>query len=160
MFNIGDVVVYPGCGIGKIISIEEKEIAGRSFKVFIFKPFHTETEIFIPIDSISKIGLRPVISPEEAPRVYACLSKKEISISNENWNKRYREYTEKLKTGNIYILAELLRELFEVSKTKPLSFGEKKIFEKAKEQIVLELAICENCTPEEIEKKIMATLYS
>lgn len=160
MFNIGDVVVYPGCGLGKITSIEEKEIAGKSFKVFIFKPFHSETEIFIPLDSIPKIGVRPVISLEEAPKVYACLSKKEVTITNENWNKRYKEYTEKLKTGNIFILAELLRELFEVSKKKPLSFGEKKIFEKAKEHIVLELSICENCSPEEIEKKVMAILNS
>ena len=160
MFNIGDVIVYPGCGIGKIVSIEEKEIEGKLFKFIIFKPFHNETEIYIPLDSISKIGLRPVILSEEVPKVYACLSKKNVVISCENWNKRYREYTEKLKTGNIFVLAELLRELFEVSKTKPLSFGEKKIFEKAKEHIIFELSICENCAPEEVEKKIMAVLNS
>lgn len=160
MFNIGDVVVYPGCGLGKITSIEEKEVEGTSFKVLIFKPFHNKAEIFIPLNSLSKIGIRQVISIEDAPKVYACLSEKKVTINNENWNKRYKEYTEKLKTGNIFILAELLRELFEVSKKKPLSFGEKKIFEKAKEHIILELSICENLSPEEIEKKIMAILNS
>jgi len=160
MFNIGEVVVYPGYGLGKIIAIEEKEIEGRSFKFFIFKPFQSETEIHIPQTSLSRIGLRPILSKEEVPRVYESLSKKEITLSQENWNKRFREYTEKLKSGDIFLLAELLRELHEVSKKKPLSFGEKKIFEKAKEHLIIELSFCENCAPAEIERKILAILNS
>jgi len=160
MFSEGEVVVYPGYGIGQIIGIEERVIENKTLKVYIFKPLQSETKIYIPLNSVSKIGIRPVISKEELPKVYACLTKKEVTISNEPWNKRYREYTEKLKSGNIFVLAELLRELTEVSKRKPLSFGEKKIYEKAKEHLVLELSICENCSPKEIELKIKEILNS
>lgn len=154
MFKIGDVVFYPGCGLGKILGIQEQVIEGKAIKTYIFKLLDRETHFFIPLDSVQKIGLRPIISSEEAQKVYLILSEKEITLPNGNWNKRYREYTERLKSGDVCILARLLRELYEVSKRKPLSYGEKKIFEKAKELIVKELAFCERCSEEEIEKKL------
>jgi CarD family transcriptional regulator len=158
MFKIGDVVVYPGCGIGRILSIEEKVIEGKTFKTYIFKLLDSETEFFIPLDSIHRIGLRPIISREEVERVYQILAQDEVHLPNGNWNKRYKEYTEKLKSGDIFVLATLLRELSEIAKTKPLSFGEKKIFERAKELLVKELSFCEDCTSEEIEIKVKELL--
>ncbi|MCS7198871.1 MAG: CarD family transcriptional regulator [Caldimicrobium sp.] len=154
MFKIGDVVVYPGCGLGKILDIKEKVIEGKPIKTYIFKLLDSETHFFIPLDSVQKVGLRPIISSNEAQKVYLILSEKEITLPNGNWNKRYREYTERLKSGDVCILARLLRELYEVSKRKPLSYGEKKIFERAKELLVKELAFCERCSEEEIEKKL------
>lgn len=158
MFKIGDVVVYPGCGLGRILAIEEKIVEGRTFKTYIFKLLDSETEFFIPLDSTHRVGLRPIISPEKVEQVYQILAQNEINLPEGNWNKRYKEYTEKLKSGDIFVLATLLRELSEIAKNKPLSFGEKKIFEKAKELLVRELSFCENCTPEEIETKIMDLL--
>ncbi len=160
MFKIGDIVVYPGYGLGKIISIDEKVIEGKVYQAYVFKPVEKDTEIFIPMNSVQKIGLRPIISKERLKELYAILAREEIKITDGNWNKRYREYTEKLKSGDIFILASLVRELFELSKRKNLSFGEKKIYEKAKELLVLELAYCENCSPFEIEKKVRELLGS
>lgn len=160
MFKIGDVVVYPGYGIGKIHSIDQKTIEGKNFQAYVFKPLDKDTEIFIPIDSVQKIGLRPIISKDRINDIYVILTKEEVKITNGNWNKRYKEYTDKLKSGDIYVLANLVKELYELSKKKNLSFGEKKIFERAKELLVLELSYCENCSPMEIENKLMELLNS
>lgn len=158
MFKIGEVVVYPGCGLGRILAIEEKVIEGRSIKAYIFKLLDSEAEFFIPVESVKRVGLRPIIPKEEAHKVYQILAQKEINLPNGNWNKRYREYTEKLKSGEVSALAGLLRELHEVSKRKPLSYGEKKIYDRAKELLVKELAFCEGCSPEEIEEKLKLLL--
>ncbi|MFN4131688.1 MAG: CarD family transcriptional regulator [Caldimicrobium sp.] len=160
MFRVGDVVVYPGYGLGKILSIDEKNIEGKKFTAYVFKPLERDTEVYIPLDSVSKIGLRPIISKEKVKDIYSILTDKEVKITNGNWNKRYKEYTEKLKSGDIYVLANLVKELYELSKRKNLSFGERKIFEKAKELLVLELSFCENCTPTEVEGKLMELLNS
>lgn len=158
MFKIGDVVVYPGCGVGKILAIEEQIIEGRSIKTYIFKPLDNETQFYIPVESAKKIGLRAIIQRSEALKVYDILAKREVNIPNGNWNKRYREYTERLKSGELTVIASLVRELYEISKRKPLSYGERRIFEKARELLITELSICENCSIEEMERKIKTLL--
>ncbi len=154
MFKIGDIAVYPNQGIGKIVGIEEKVIEGKVIQSYILKLLDSEVSLYIPLEAAKKVGLRPILSKEEAERIYQILSEEEIKLSNENWNKRYKEYMEKLKKGDIFVLAQLLRELAEVSKKKLLSFGERKIFERAKEFLVKELALCEGCSEQEMETKI------
>ncbi|MCS7150403.1 MAG: CarD family transcriptional regulator [Caldimicrobium sp.] len=158
MFKIGDIVVYPGCGLGKILAIDEKVIEGSSIKTYIFKLLDSETQFYIPVDSVQKVGLRPIIEPKEAKKVYSILSEKEVTLPNGNWNKRYREYNERLKSGDICLLARLIRELHEIAKRKPLSYGERKIYERAKELLIKELAFCEGCSEEEIEVKLSLLL--
>lgn len=158
MFKAGEIVVYPGCGLGRILSIDEAIIDGKVFQAYVFKPIDRDTEIYIPLQSVKKIGIRPLISKEKLPTIYAILTQEEVKITEGNWNKRFKEYTEKLKSGNIIVLATLVKELHTLSKRKNLSFGEKKIFEKAKELLVLELAYCEDCTPKEMEQKLMELL--
>ncbi|MFN3505083.1 MAG: CarD family transcriptional regulator [Caldimicrobium sp.] len=160
MFKIGEVVVYPGYGLGKIISIDEKFIEGKPIQAYVVKLLDMDTEIYVPINSAKKIGLRAIISKENLKELYKILSQGEVKITNGTWNKRYKEYTEKLKGGDIFVLASLVKELYELSKRKNLSFGERKVFERAKELLVLELSFCENCSPMEIENKLREILNS
>ncbi|MFN4196576.1 MAG: CarD family transcriptional regulator [Caldimicrobium sp.] len=160
MFKIGEVVIYPGYGLCKIISIDEKFIEGKSIQAYVLKLLDGEAEIYVPIDSVKKSGLRAIVAKEDLKEIYKILSQREVKITNGNWNKRYKEYTEKLKRGDAFILASLVKELYELSKRKTLSFGERKVFERAKELLVLELSFCENCSPEEIENKLQEILNS
>ncbi len=158
MFKIGDWVVYPGCGLGKVIDIETKNIGKNTLKVYIIKLLNKESKFIVPINSVKRIGLRHIISKDKVNQVYEILSQNCPDLPNGNWNKRYKKYTNKLKSGDIFQLAELVRDLICYNKNKSLSFGEKKILKQAKDLLVKELAFSEDCEETQIEEKILKIL--
>ena len=101
-FKVGDHAVYPGHGVGRIASIESKEIMGGIHEFFSVQILETGMKIMIPASNIQKIGLRPLISKEEATRVVEILKEKDVKIDTQTWNRRYREYMEKIKTGSVF----------------------------------------------------------
>lgn len=154
MFQIGDIGVYPSHGVGVIQSIENKEISGHEQTFFMFRIMDSDTTIMIPVDNIDTVGLRRVIHVEEVPRVYDILKKKDIEVENQTWNRRYREYTQKIKSGSVFEVAEVLRDLFTLKLGKELSFGEKKMLDAARSLLVKELSIAQNRPEETIEDRI------
>ncbi len=154
MFKENDLVVYPGCGIGKIIRIEEKEIAGTKVLSYVCKLLDRNTEFIIPQHSVNKVKLRPIISKSSVPQVFKILQEPKKVCFNGSWNKRYKEYTERLRSGDIFELASLLRELYEISKKKPLSFGERKLFEQAKNLLIAEISLATGRSEKELDKEI------
>ncbi len=157
-FKEGDLLFYPGYGIVQIHRVEEKEIAGTKVLTYFAKLWQKNTEFIIPSTSINKIGLRPLIEAQRVPEIYALLKTPIKVLSNGVWNRRYKEYTDRFKKGDIFDLARLLRELVEISKTKPLSFGEKKLFDQAKDLLVKEIALAQNRKEDEVEAEIMSCL--
>jgi len=161
MFKVNDYIVYPGCGIGKIVGIEEKDIAGEKVLTYICKLIDKNTEFIIPHPSLNRTKIRPIISKDTVPKVYKILKETPKKTNfNGSWNKRYKEYTERLKSGDIFELATLLRELQEVHKQKPLSFGERKLFKQAKHLLVFEISLATERPKEEIEKEVENLLNS
>lgn len=155
-FKVGDVAVYPAHGVGKIDSIEEREIAGNTHKFYIMKIVDTGMTIMVPTGNVRNVGLREVINASEVDIVYDILRERDISINEQTWNRRYREYMDKIKTGSIYEIAEVLRDLMLLRYEKELSFGERKMLDTARTLIVKELAIAqemaEDDTAEEIDE--------
>lgn len=158
MFNVGDLAVYPAHGVGKIESIETKSIGGDKQNFYIMRILENDMKIMIPIQNAETVGLRPLIDPEELSSIYDILQKKEISVNGATWNRRYREYMEKIKTGSIYELAEVLRDLNVLKEDKELSFGERKMLDTAKTLLVKELSIVQGLSEEQVEEKIREVL--
>jgi len=158
MFNIGDMAVYPAHGVGVIEAVENKVIGGEERTFYVMRILETNMTVLVPKDSADRVGLRQVISREEAQEVYRILSEKEISINHQTWNRRYREYMEKIKSGSIFEVARVYRDLHLVRKTKPLSYGERKLFDTARILLVRELSLAEGLKEEEVEEKIRKAL--
>ena len=140
-FNVGDNAVYPGYGVGKVTSIETKEILGNKQTFYSILINETGMKIMVPKDNVAMVGLRPIISKDEADKVIEILKVKEVKIDNQTWNRRYREYMEKIKTGSVYEIAEVLRDLFLLKADKELSFGERKMLDNARGLLLKELSL-------------------
>lgn len=143
-FKVGDHAVYPGHGVGKISSIDYKEILGTKHEFYSVLIIETGMKIMIPAANIKSVGLRPLISHEEAMKVVTILKDKNVKIDTQTWNRRYRDYMEKIKTGSVFEIAEVLRDLYVLKVDKELSFGEKKMLDTAKNLLLKEL----NLAPE------------
>ncbi len=154
MFQIGEVAVYPGHGVGKIESIEEKEFSGQKQSFYIIRILDTDMTIMIPTDGAKNAGLRCVIESCDVTKVYSILKDKNITYDNSPWNRRYKEYMERIKSGSIYEVAMVLKELYNLRHWKELSFGEKKMFEIARGLITKELSIALSKEEMKIEREI------
>lgn len=143
-FKVGDNAVYPGHGVGIVTAIETKEILGNKQTFYSVQILETGMKIMIPKDNVASVGLRPIISKEEAGKVLNILKEKDVKIDNQTWNRRYREYMEKIKTGSVYEIAEVLRDLFVLKVDKELSFGERKMLDTARNLLLKELSLATN----------------
>jgi CarD family transcriptional regulator len=149
LFSIGDRVVYPMHGAGVIEAIEEKEILGARKKYYVMKLPLGEMKVLIPIDSITQVGLRGVIDSEEVPKVIIVLQGEQPEMST-NWNRRYRNHLEKIKSGDIYEVAEVVRNLMLRDREKGLSTGESKMLDTARQILISELILVQNVEHSEI----------
>jgi len=152
MFNVGDKIVYPMHGAGTIDSIEEKDILGEKQSYYIIK-MPGEVKVMVPTAKAEQIGVRNVIDKEHANKVLKVLEENETEMSN-NWNKRYRDNMEKMKSGDVYEVADVVRNLAFKQKEKGLSTGEKKMLNNAKQILVSELVLAEHATQEDVEKLV------
>ncbi|MGI6037372.1 MAG: CarD family transcriptional regulator [Limnochordia bacterium] len=149
-FEVGDKVVYPMHGAGIIEAIEEKEILGEKHKYYIMHLPIGDMRVMLPMANVKEIGLRPVIEREDVPEVIKLLRAEQTKMSV-NWNRRYRANMEKMKTGDIREVAEVVRNLVIRDNEKGLSTGERKMLETAKQILVSELILVSGKTEEEVE---------
>lgn len=156
MFKVGDLAVYPAQGVGIIESIESREVMGSSQAFYIMKILGSNMKIMIPLHSADAVGLRQIISAKEIPKIYEILKNKDITIDKQTWNKRYRDYLEKIKTGSVYEVARVLRDLFILKNDKDLSFGERKMMDTAKGLLIKEISIATKSEETKIEEDINA----
>lgn len=153
MFNVGDNIVYPMHGAGTIDAIEEKEILGEKHQYYVIK-MPGEVKIMVPTAKAESMGVRSVIDGQSANKVLQLLEQDETEMSD-NWNKRYRENLDKMKTGDIYQVADVVRNLsFKQKEKGSLSTGEKKMLNNAKLILVSELVLAEHASKDEIEKLV------
>ncbi len=140
MFRVGDRVVYPMHGAGVIEAIEEKEILGDVKEYYVMKLPLGEMKVLIPIDNIAQVGLRGIIEKDEVSKVFVVLKGEQPEMST-NWNRRYRNHLEKIKSGDIYEVAEVVRNLMLRDREKGLSTGESKMLDTARQILISELIL-------------------
>lgn len=154
MFTEGDMAVYPAHGVGRIQAIETQTVGGVDQLFYVMKILDNDMTIMIPTTNSDNVGLRAIISREEVDKVIEILKERDIKISSQTWNRRYRDYMEKIKTGSVYEVAVVLRDLFILRVDKELSYGERKMMETAKSLLVKELSLAQDLEEQEIEQQI------
>ena len=153
-FKVGDKAVHPAHGVGEVTSIEKKSIAGADKNFYILKIVESGMTVMVPVDGVKRLGLRVVISKREATKVMNELKKDEVAVTSQPWNRRYREYTEMLKSGSPIEVAKVLRDLSRLRSDKELSFGERRLLEQARNLLVAELALAKSVSEDKINKDI------
>ena len=154
-FQAGDLAVYPAHGVGRIEAIESRVVNGERHDFYIMKVLENGMVIMIPTRNVDSVGLRDVIAEDEIPKVYEIMRQKQDAASeNQTWNRRYREYMDKIKTGSPYEVAEVFRDLYILKLTKDLSFGERKLYDTAQGLLVRELSTAKNTDQQTIISEI------
>jgi CarD family transcriptional regulator len=160
-FLVGDLAVYPAHGVGRIDAIESKVINGETHDFYIMKIIENGMVIMIPIRNVDSVGLRDVIKAEDIPKVYDIMKEnRDAPIDNQTWNRRYREYMEKIKTGCLNDVAEVFRDLYLLKLNKDLSFGERKLYDTAQGLLIRELSTARKTDENIILKEIEALFAS
>lgn len=154
MFKVGESTVYPAHGIAVIKRIDERTVSGMKKSFYVLQVIESQMTIMVPTDNAESVGLRGIISDQDVSKVYRILKKRDVKIDQTTWNRRYRDYMEKIKTGSIYEIAEVLRDLFMLRHSKDLSFGERKMLDQAKALIVKEISLATKTQETVIEQEI------
>jgi len=153
-FTKGDQVVYPGHGVGVVNSLKSKKIAGTKQNFIEITIADNGMKIMVPLVQAESVGLRKVASKGQVSKVYSILKDRETKIDTQTWNRRFREYSQKIKTGSLYEIAKVIRDLKLLSNDKDLSFGEKKMLESAEKLLVSELCIIKSESTDAIQGEI------
>lgn len=153
MYNLGDNIVYPMHGAGVIESIEEKEILGEIRKYYVINMPVGNIKLMVPIDNADNIGVRNIIDYTDVNKVYTVLGQ-DTEMTELNWNKRYRQNMDKMKSGDIYEVARIVRNLTFRDSEKGLSSGEKKMLNDAKQILISELILAEGSNLDSMNSKI------
>jgi CarD family transcriptional regulator len=153
-FQVGDKAVYPAQGVAEVVGIDSKEISGKIQKFYVLRVLDSDMRILVPVDKAEQVGLREVAKEDQIKEVYDILKEKELHIDKQTWNRRYRGFMEKIKTGSLFEVAEVFRDLYRLKNQKTLSFGERRMLDTAKNLIVKELSVAKNTTEAKVEKDL------
>ncbi|NCC66915.1 MAG: CarD family transcriptional regulator [Clostridia bacterium] len=153
MFMIGDRIAHPMHGAGVIESITKRKIDGREKEYYVLKLPVGDMLVMIPVDACDSIGVRPIICPKEAESIIAAFPELEVNTT-QNWNKRYRENMEKIKSGDLLEVAAVIKGLMLRELEKGLSTGERKMLHSAKQILISEIVLSESISFDEVEKRI------
>lgn len=158
MFKVGDIVVYPAHGVAEVEALEDREISGNSMSFFILKILDTQMTVMVPVANVKNVGIRELIKTKGIEQVMDILKQRSVQVDNQTWNRRYREYMEKIKSGSAFEIAEVLRDLNILKRGKELSFGERKMYDTAKNLLVNEISISRRIEKKDAEKMILSAL--
>ena len=155
MFKIGDLAVYPAHGVGVIERIEQRKISDCQENFFVMRILENNMIIMIPSSNVANVGLRQIIDRKEVSKVFSILKARDICVDdNQTWNRRYRDYMEKIKSGSVYEVAEVYRDLTNIQQDKELSFGERKMLDTARSLLIKEISLAKNMKEEDVERDI------
>jgi CarD family transcriptional regulator len=155
-FSVGDKAVYPVHGVAEVLALENRDIGGSSTPVYILRVIDTGMKIMVPTINAGSVGLRDLITSKQVKEVISILKSRDIPRDTQTWNRRYREYMEKIKTGSVFEIAEVMRDLAVLRTTKELSFGERKMLDTARGLLTKELALAKGVGEDTIRDEIDA----
>jgi CarD family transcriptional regulator len=142
-FAIGDKAVYPSQGVAEVLGIEQKEIFGNIQRFYVLRVLESENRILVPIDKSEQVGLRRIADKDEIGEVMQILKDRDVHLDRQTWNRRYRGFMEKIRSGSLFEVAEVFRDLYRLKVMKPLSFGERRMLDTARGLIVQELSVAQ-----------------
>ncbi|BCR06970.1 CarD family transcriptional regulator [Desulfuromonas versatilis] len=155
MYKVGDMAVYPTQGVGVIEAIESKEFSGETHNFYILRIVDSDMTIMVPVSNAEQVGLRALITKERISSVFDILEEKpDNGLVVASWSRRQREYNEKIKSGDLFEVAEVLRELYQIKEGKELSYGEKKVLELARKLLVKEIALAQGAAEEKVVERV------
>lgn len=159
-FKVGETVVYPARGVADIVAVEDKEIGGRRQSFYVLRVHDTEQKILVPVNNAAQIGLRRPISEAQVREIFRILKVTDVPLDTQTWNRRYRGFVEKLATGSVFAVAEVLRDLSRVKIVKDgLSFSERQMLERARGLIVKEIAVA-RAKPEDAVRQQIEAIFA
>ena len=160
MFKVGDLAVYPAHGVGVIEKIENREISGCQEDFYVMRILENNMIIMIPSSNTKNVGLRQLINQNEVSKVFSILKNRDMYVDdNQTWNRRYRDYMDKIKSGSVFEVAEVYRDLSTIKQDKELSFGERKMLDTAHSLLVKEISLAKNMKEEDVERDIKSNLF-
>ncbi len=154
MFKIGDMAVYPAHGVGVIEKIETQEISGCQQDFYVMRILDNDMLIMIPTNNVGNVGLRDIIGQTEVTKLYSILEERDVILDSQTWNRRYREYMDKIKSGSAFEVAEVYRDLLILKLEKELSFGERKMLDTARGLLVKEISLAKEIEEEQVEQDL------
>ncbi len=157
MFKIGDKVVYPMHGAGVIEGIEEKEILGEKRDYFIMRLPIGDMKVMVPVDNVVEVGIRDIVTQDQMGEVISVL-KGDKSDMPQNWNRRYRINMDRIKSGDIFEIAAVVRNLLIMDMEKGLSTGEKKMLSSAKQMLISEMVLVSNINVDDAEDLVVEAI--
>lgn len=153
-YSVGTKVYYPVHGVAELTSVESRDIGGTNISIYVLKILESGLKIMVPTNNADAVGIRELISVNEVEEVYEILQSKEGGTDSQTWNRRHREYMDKIKTGSAFEIAEVLRDLCLLRDKKSLSFGERRMLETARGLLVREIACTQKTTENAIVEEI------
>ena len=153
-FSVGDKAVYPVQGVTEILGIEDVEISGFTSRVYILRRLDSEDTIRVPVANVERVGLRPLVGEEQIADVFDVLAANEMFFDEPNCNRRYRRYLEKIQSGNLADVAQVLRDLHLTRQDKQLSYGERRVYDMAQDLLVQELSVAQESDEETVRGEI------
>lgn len=154
MYNRGDIAVYPAHGVGVIEAVETKNISGQDHSFLVMRILDNDMTIMIPTNNVGKVGLRAVMDENKVDDVFNILKEDSDPIDSKTWNKRFRDYSDKIKIGSAVDIAEVMRDLMNLKNHKTLSFGERKMLDNVKNLLAQEIAMATNDKAEQVEERL------
>lgn len=148
-FDTGDKVVYPAHGVGAIDSIQIRKVSGSEQKFYMISILETGMKIMVPVSQVKTVGLRRVVDSKTVEQVYGILRDRKVTIDTQTWNRRYRDYSQKIKTGSVLEIAKVIRDLSALKGDKELSFGERRMLDTAQGLLIKEISIAK-ARPEDV----------
>jgi CarD family transcriptional regulator len=159
MFKIGDLAVYPAHGVGIIERIENRKFSDCQENFYVMRILENNMIIMIPSSNAANVGLREIINRKEVSKVFSILKETDMCVDdNQTWNRRYRDYMEKIKSGSVFEVAQVYRDLTTIQHDKELSFGERKMLDTARSLLVKEISLAKNMTEEDVERDIQSNI--
>jgi CarD family transcriptional regulator len=152
--SVGDKVVHPSHGLGEISAIEHREIGGAKGEFFIIRILDNGMRVMVPRTSAQAAGLRPVMSTKDADKVLETMQAREVAVDLQPWSRRFRAYTEMIKSGSPHEVAKVLRDMYRLKFDKELSFGERRLLDQAKSLLLKELAAAKGVTEPELQARV------
>jgi CarD family transcriptional regulator len=153
-FKTGDNAVHPSHGVGEVVAVEDRELGGKPNRCYVLKIVPTGLKVMVPVEAAERVGLRPVMAEREALEIIEILRAPEVAVDLQPWNRRFRAYTEMLKSGLPSEIAKVLRDMYRLKFDKDLSFGERRLLDQARNLLVQELALAKRVEPARIEGEI------
>jgi CarD family transcriptional regulator len=155
LFKVGDLAVYPSQGVGVIEAIESKEFVGRKQDFYVLRIVDSDMTIMIPVNNTATVGMRTLIAKDRIPSIYNILKNKpDGDLNLASWSRRQRDYNEKIRSGDVFEVAEVLRELYLIREGKELSYGEKKVLELARKLVIKEIALADGKDEQQVADRV------